>query len=53
VPTHVAARNELATGVEARVSLLKAGIHLMPYEPLERLPGPASDASVDPVPARG
>jgi molybdate transport system ATP-binding protein len=53
VPTHVAARNDLATGVEARVSLLREGVHFMPYEALERLPAPASDASVDPAPARG
>ena len=30
VPTHVAARNGLEAGVEAVVSLLKQGIHLMP-----------------------
>ena len=34
VPTHVAARNGLAQGEKARVSLLADGIHLMP-------PGPA------------
>jgi len=32
VPTHVAARNGLAVGVEAGVSLLKEGIHLMPHD---------------------
>jgi molybdate transport system ATP-binding protein len=53
VPTHVAARNGLAKGVEARVSLLGGALHLMPYEPLERLPGPVGEASVDPAPARG
>ena len=37
VPTHVAARNGIQTGVHASVSLLQAGIHLMPYEPLERV----------------
>ena len=47
VPTHVAARNGLATGVEARVSLLREGVHLMPYEPLERLPAPGAEPSVD------
>jgi len=32
VPTHVARRNQLAAGVGVRVSLLSAGIHLMPPE---------------------
>jgi molybdate transport system ATP-binding protein len=32
IPTHVALRNGLATGVEAGVSLLAQGIHLMPWE---------------------
>jgi hypothetical protein len=32
VPTHVAARNGLQAGVQARVSLLREGIHLMPRE---------------------
>jgi molybdate transport system ATP-binding protein len=32
VPTYVAARNGLAVGVEAGVSLLKEGIHLMPHD---------------------
>jgi molybdate transport system ATP-binding protein len=36
VPAHVAARNRLAEGIEATVSLLQAGVHLMPYEPLDR-----------------
>jgi molybdate transport system ATP-binding protein len=40
VPVHVAARNGLAEGIEATVSLLQAGVHLMPYEPLDR-PGHA------------
>jgi molybdate transport system ATP-binding protein len=53
VPTHVAARNGLATGVEARVSLLREGVHLMPYESLERLPVPGTEPSVDRAPARG
>ncbi|HSD44031.1 MAG TPA: ABC transporter ATP-binding protein [Burkholderiales bacterium] len=53
VPTHVAARNGLAAGVEARVSLLREALHLMPYEPLERLPLPAGDPSVDRAPAPG
>jgi molybdate transport system ATP-binding protein len=53
VPTHVAARNGLAAGVEARVSLLREGVHLMPYEPLERLPVPGTEPSVDRAPARG
>ncbi len=34
VPLHVATRNGLAEGVEARVSLLADAIHLMPWEPL-------------------
>jgi molybdate transport system ATP-binding protein len=53
VPTHVAARNGLAAGVAARVSLLREGVHLMPYEPLERLPGLGSEPSVDRAPPRG
>jgi molybdate transport system ATP-binding protein len=53
VPTHVGARNGLATGVEARVSLLREALHFMPYEPLERLPALAEDASVDPGRAPG
>jgi molybdate transport system ATP-binding protein len=32
IPTHVAQRNGLATGVEAGVSLLAQGIHLMPWD---------------------
>jgi molybdate transport system ATP-binding protein len=32
VPTHVAARNGLGTGVAVQVSLLKEGIHLMPHD---------------------
>ena len=43
VPAHVAARNGLATGVEARVSLLRDALHFMPYEPLERLPAPTGE----------
>ena len=39
VPIHVAVRNGLRAGVEATVSLLQTGVHLMPYEPLERVPG--------------
>jgi len=53
VPAHVGARNGLATGVEARVSLLRDALHLMPYEPLERLPGPTGEPAVDPDRARG
>jgi len=34
VSSHVAERNELAEGVELGVSLIAAGIHLMPWEPL-------------------
>jgi molybdate transport system ATP-binding protein len=49
VPTHVAARNGLHEGVEATVSLLQAGIHLMPFEPLERAPG--AGALTEPAPA--
>jgi len=33
VPTHVAERNEIAPGASARVTLLAASIHLMPWEP--------------------
>jgi len=36
IPTQVATRNGLQAGVAASVSLLRIGIHLMPYEPLER-----------------
>jgi molybdate transport system ATP-binding protein len=48
VPAHVAERNGLRVGVEARVSLLQAGIHFMPYERLERA---AASERVDPVAA--
>jgi molybdate transport system ATP-binding protein len=49
IPTHVASRNGLREGVEATVSLLQAGIHLMPYEFLDRhAPG---GALTEPVPA--
>jgi molybdate transport system ATP-binding protein len=49
VPAHVAARNGLAKGVEARVSLLREGLHLMPDTPLERLQGGAGESVVDPA----
>jgi molybdate transport system ATP-binding protein len=39
IPLHVARRNGLGAGAEIKVSLLQDGIHLMPYEPLERRPG--------------
>mgnify|MGYP001076070801 CR=1 FL=1 len=35
VPTHVAERNGIAPGAAARVSLLAASIHLMPWESLD------------------
>jgi molybdate transport system ATP-binding protein len=54
VPTHVGTRNGLAAGVEARVSLLRDALHLMPYEPMERLPaGVGEGPAVDPARARG
>jgi molybdate transport system ATP-binding protein len=53
VPTHVGTRNGLATGVEARVSLLRDAVHVMPYAPLERLPAASETAAVDPARARG
>jgi molybdate transport system ATP-binding protein len=40
IPLHVARRNGLASGAEIKVSLLQEGIHLMPYESLERRPAP-------------
>jgi molybdate transport system ATP-binding protein len=49
VPAHVGTRNGLATGVEARVSLLRDAVHFMPYEPLERLPASSEEAAVDPI----
>jgi molybdate transport system ATP-binding protein len=49
VPAHVATRNGLAKGVEARVSLLREGLHLMPYAPLERLQGEPGAPVVDPA----
>jgi molybdate transport system ATP-binding protein len=39
IPLHVAKRNRLAQGVEIRVSLLSEGIHLMPFQPLDRRAG--------------
>ena len=36
LPLHVARRNGLAAGSELRVTLLREGIHLMPWEPLDR-----------------
>ena len=36
VSLHVASRNGLAQGEEIRVSLLRDGIHLMPFQPLDR-----------------
>ena len=53
VPTHVAARNGLAQGVEARVSLLREALHFMPYAPLERPQGAPEEAVVDPARAAG
>lgn len=54
VPTHVADRNRLAHGGQAAVSLLAEAIHLMPDEPLERLPAEAGEGgSVDPARAPG
>jgi len=54
IPLHVARRNGLAAGADIKVSLLKEGIHLMPYEPLERRTGPGRDAQpVDPQPPAG
>ncbi len=39
IPTHVAARNALKVGERVGVSLLAAGIHLMPWEALEERRG--------------
>jgi len=39
IPLHVARRNGLAQGAEIRVSLLREGIHLMPFQPLDRRAG--------------
>jgi len=36
VPSHVAARNRLALGERATVSLLASGIHLMPPDDAPR-----------------
>jgi molybdate transport system ATP-binding protein len=45
VPLHVADRNRLVVGAEATVSLLREGVHLMPYDPLHRA-APAEDAAL-------
>jgi molybdate transport system ATP-binding protein len=36
VPIHVAKRNRLGLSENIGISLLSAGIHLMPYQPLRR-----------------
>ena len=36
VPLHVARRNRLGVGEKIGISLLREGIHLMPYQPLRR-----------------
>ncbi len=48
IPLHVANRNGLAQGATIRVSLLRDGIHLMPFQPLDRRPGGPHGAGVDP-----
>ncbi len=48
IPLHVADRNGLALGTEIRVSLLRDGIHLMPFQPLDRRAGVPRGAGVDP-----
>ena len=53
IPLHVADRNSLAQGGEIRVSLLRVGIHLMPYQPLDRRTGALRGAGVDRLLAAG
>jgi len=53
IPLHVANRNGLARGGEIRVSLLRDGIHLMPFQPFDRRPGAPRAAGVDQRPADG
>jgi len=53
IPLHVANRNGLAQGGEIRVSLLRDGIHLMPFQPFDRRASAARVTGVDRRPADG
>lgn len=47
IPLHVATRNSLAQGAEIGVSLLRDGIHLMPFQAFDRRGGIPRGAGVD------
>jgi len=53
IPLHVANRNSLAQGGDIRVSLLREGIHLMPYQPFDRRASAPGVAGVDRRPTDG
>ena len=48
IPLHVARRNGLAAGARIGVSLLREGIHLMPFQPLDGRGGGVQGPGVDP-----